>query len=355
MDKNKKEDIKSTKASSGVPTQQTSQPSVTMYLPSQQEITESALWSQRFETASTFQQPLFKKWAKWYEDMYAYVSKRPGTAPWRSGVYLPIIASKIWDLIARFIQYRPGWEVSIRSLPVNVLSKESFDTYMEDMNKKLEKVKMALDYDYDCPIREEPIQDELLGPMLDAAVTGQGLGRVPYVARKTDYVSHPTDGKEFVDYSKEVVTTAQEGYNDFQGVNIFNLFIAPQSKGLQKAPWFIIHQFVPKYELEQDGKYKNLQFVAGNATNEFAQYEASRNRLVNSQDVNVLDTTTDMDEASVEAGLECKDDSLAVQSQRDEADINTIVRRFGLSGELRKVFVCRRMVILRILLIFSRQ
>jgi len=42
----------------------------------------------------------------------------------------------------------------------------------------------------------------------------------------------------------------------------------------------------------------------------------------------------DMDEASVEAGLECKDDSLAVQSQRDEADINTIVRRFGLSGEL---------------------
>ena len=163
MDKNKKEDIKGTKASSGVPTQQTSQPSVTMYLPSQQEITESALWSQRFETASTFQQPLFKKWAKWYEDMYAYVSKRPGAAPWRSGVYLPIIASKIWDLIARFIQYRPGWEVSIRSLPVNVLSKESFDTYMEDMNKKLEKVKMALDYDYDCPIREEPIQDELLG------------------------------------------------------------------------------------------------------------------------------------------------------------------------------------------------
>ena len=33
-----------------------------------------------------------------------------------------------------------------------------------------------------------------------------------------------------------------------------------------------------------------------------------------------------MDEASVEAGLECKDDSLAVQSQKDEADINTIVR-----------------------------
>lgn len=33
-------------------------------------------------------------------------------------------------------------------------------------------------------------------------------------------------------------------------------------------------------------------------------------------------------------GLACADPSLAVQSQRDEADINTIVRRFGLSGQL---------------------
>jgi hypothetical protein len=41
-----------------------------------------------------------------------------------------------------------------------------------------------------------------------------------------------------------------------------------------------------------------------------------------------------MDDVSRETGLECKDDSLAVQSARDETDINTIVRRFGLTGEL---------------------
>lgn len=40
----------------------------------------------------------------------------------------------------------------------------------------------------------------------------------------------------------------------------------------------------------------------------------------------------DMDEVSKETGLECKDDSRAVQSQAEEADINTIVRRFGLTG-----------------------
>lgn len=37
---------------------------------------------------------------------------------------------------------------------------------------------------------------------------------------------------------------------------------------------------------------------------------------------------------SVASGLECKDPSLAVQSQKEEADINEIVRRFGLTGKL---------------------
>lgn len=37
---------------------------------------------------------------------------------------------------------------------------------------------------------------------------------------------------------------------------------------------------------------------------------------------------------SNETGLFCSDDSLAVQSAKEECDINTIVRRFGLTGEL---------------------
>lgn len=42
----------------------------------------------------------------------------------------------------------------------------------------------------------------------------------------------------------------------------------------------------------------------------------------------------DMNEASDESALRCEDESLAVQSARDETDINTIVKRFGLTGEL---------------------
>ena len=42
----------------------------------------------------------------------------------------------------------------------------------------------------------------------------------------------------------------------------------------------------------------------------------------------------DVNEASDASGLCCEDPSLAQQHAKDECDINTIVRRFGLTGEL---------------------
>lgn len=42
----------------------------------------------------------------------------------------------------------------------------------------------------------------------------------------------------------------------------------------------------------------------------------------------------DVDAASAEVGLTCDDPSLAIQSAEEESNINTIVRRFGLTGEL---------------------
>lgn len=42
----------------------------------------------------------------------------------------------------------------------------------------------------------------------------------------------------------------------------------------------------------------------------------------------------DRDAASVESGLECKDPSLTQQQFAEDADINTIVRRFGITGKL---------------------
>jgi len=42
----------------------------------------------------------------------------------------------------------------------------------------------------------------------------------------------------------------------------------------------------------------------------------------------------DMALASQESGLECKDPSLAQQHMKDECDINVLVERFGVTGQL---------------------
>lgn len=41
--------------------------------------------------------------------------------------------------------------------------------------------------------------------------------------------------------------------------------------------------------------------------------------------------------ASVESGLKCKPESKTVQSQKKDSDINVIVKRFGLTGQLPQV------------------
>lgn len=254
-----------------------------------EERQRAAKWQKRFELASSHQEPLFKKWSKWYEDMYAYVNGK-NVAPWKSKVYMPIIASKVWDLISRFVQYRPGWEVSVRQLPVNILSSEKFDEYMKEATEKIEKIKLSLDHDYDNPLNEEPIQDELLGAMLDACVTGQGFGRVRYAHQESKYRERlKVDGN--IDFSKEKLTTAKEGYNTFESVNAFNMFFSPFAKGLQKSPWIIVHDFVPKSDLEEGSiEYKNLDKIkAGGVSNQFAQYDSARNRLISTQDVTTLD------------------------------------------------------------------
>lgn len=42
----------------------------------------------------------------------------------------------------------------------------------------------------------------------------------------------------------------------------------------------------------------------------------------------------DQEQASVESGLHCRDKSRALQSQAQDADINVIVKRFGVTGQL---------------------
>jgi hypothetical protein len=47
----------------------------------------------------------------------------------------------------------------------------------------------------------------------------------------------------------------------------------------------------------------------------------------------------DADAVSLETGLACPEDTLTQQHDKDEADINVLVRRFGITGELPQVTV----------------
>ena len=57
-------------------------------------------------------------------------------------------------------------------------------------------------------------------------------------------------------------------------------------------------------------------------------------RFYDSQGCFAFSFAYDVDAASDESGLRCEDHSLARQEFAEEVDINTIVKRFGLGGEL---------------------
>lgn len=257
-----------------------------------QEEARGAFWKTRFGVAETNQQPMHAKWGDWYKQMYAGVESSD-MAAWRSKVFLPIIAGKVWDLIARFIQYKPGWDVSIRSIPKS-MDTSKYAQYVTEMNVKYDKVKLKMDYDYDNPLRDTPIQDELQSVMLDATVTGTGLARVPYDTKIVEDKEHVQRG-EMLDMSLEQITTTHQGYNGFEAVNIFNFYKSPGGKSLQGSGWIIIKDYVALSELQRRANYKNLDRIKGGGVSDAtAQYQKTKNLILSNPDQVSLDDTLNL-------------------------------------------------------------
>ena len=265
-----------------------------------QEEARGQFWKTRFGVAETNQQPMQRKWGEWYKQMYAGI-EASDMAAWRSKVFLPIIAGKVWDLIARFIQYKPGWDVSIRSVPES-MPNEKYAQYVTKMNEKYDKVKLKMDYDYDNPLRDTPIQDELQSVMLDATVCGTGIARIPYDNKLVEDKEHVQRG-DMVDISLEQITTSHKGFNGFEAVNIFNFYRAPGGKTLQGSGWIIVKDYVALSELQGRDNYKNLdKITGGNVSDRTAQYQKSKNLILANPDQVSLDTTLNLVET-----YECHD------------------------------------------------
>ncbi len=236
--------------------------------------TSAETWEGRYKSASGNQAKMFKRFSNWYDSLYAVVGVTP--SPWRSKMYVPVLARQTWALIAKFLTLKPGFEVRVVD-----------DAYNDDqIEEKAQKAQKKLEYDYNNPYLDESIRDKLFCTLLDAVVTGTGLAKVPWCVK--DKVTYKRKAKSdgTWDLTQEEKTTRKIGYNDLEPVNIFNVFVSSSATNLYKAPWIIIKEFKTLAELKAADVYKNIDKLGGSTSydEEMATYNYSRNRLMNEQD-----------------------------------------------------------------------
>ena len=255
---------------------------------SSQVKTSSDTWKERYDIAVNNQETMFKKFSDWYKLMYATVDDT-NIALWRSKVFIPILAGKAWNLISKFVGLKPGFEVALRNPDTS-----------NDVQKEMARImQLKLEYDYDNPSLDEPIRDKMINCLVDAVVTGTGFAKVPWHVKTKKRHERIIGEDGTVDLTKEKVIESKYGCNDLVPVNIFNVFIAPGSTNLYKAPWIIIKEYKTIEQLKamntSEKIYNNLDQLenARVDADQFAQYKKSRNRLTNDQDPIVTDKTVD--------------------------------------------------------------
>lgn len=260
------------------------------------EAPRASIWSSRFKEAESNQNELFTKFERFYDIMYAVHSTK-NMAPWRSKVYIPILASKAWDIISKFVGVMPGFEVNIRD-ETPITPEE-----MEDIRDRQERAEEKLKFDWNNPLLDDPISTKLFDGLMDGIVTGTGVWKVPWrVMTEKQYARPIEEDGISVDTSKEIVREIVQGCNDIEPVNIFNFFIEPSATSLQKANWVIIRDYVPLYTLKSRNKedgveiYKNLDKIDTFRSPEsgtFADRNKARNRLLGIEDSVGSDETTE--------------------------------------------------------------
>lgn len=252
--------------------------------------TSTEIWSTRYEKAASDQTQMFDKFNEWYKLMYAVRDDR-NIAKWRSKIHIPILSTKAWNMVSKFVQQEPGFEITIRN-------EDDEELDIHEIEEIADKVQRKMEYDYHNPELAEPIRDKLNACLLDAVVTGTGLAKIPWVTKKKKIYSHPTN-KDGVDYTKDKVTSFTLGYNDIEPVNIFNVFMAPSATSLQNSPWVIITEWKTLAQLKAVNEnydanvYTNLDKLVGvkSEADRFAQHKKARQNLTAEQDFIMADET----------------------------------------------------------------
>lgn len=252
---------------------------------------KATTWQNRYNRAASDQTKMFDKFNEWYKMMYAIRDDR-NTAKWRSKVHIPLLSTKAWNMVSKFIQQEPGFEVTVRN-------EDADDLPIDELEKIADKVQRKLEYDYHNPELPEPMRDKLNAPLVDAVVTGTGLAKVPWVTKRKKLFKHASSRSGEIDYERDEVTTYPIGYNDLEPVNIFNVFIAPSATSLQEAPWVIISERKTLAQLRAVNAsygvevYKNLDSLKDvkSTPDRFAEQKKARQNLTTEIDPYVADET----------------------------------------------------------------
>lgn len=246
-------------------------------------------WRSRYGIAVKNQEAMYTKFAAWYDLMYAHMNSSK-YALWRSKVFLPIIPSKAWAMVAKMTSFKPGWEIGLYGEALN-------DPKAQD---KADKAQWKLEHDWDNPYFDESMPEKLFAPLVDATVTGTGIAKIPWCFEdKTRFEKYINESTGELDPTKDVKIQSGNGYNELIPHDILATFIAPGAKNLYSAAWVILEDWITYDQLNDENEaaggkfYHNLPKVKDlKAENDqFAQQKRSRRQLVSTDDPITSDTT----------------------------------------------------------------
>lgn len=252
----------------------------------------ASVWQTRFENRKNKMQRLFEDAQKYYDIMYA-VQNTSKISPWKSKVYVPVLASKAWDLISRMSDVVPLFNVTIKNELEIDDGTGQFRT-PEVVLERQKRIEAKLHYDYNCS-GDEPMKLRVFDPLVDCVVAGTGYAYAPWVLEDKKVKGRRFDENGMMDNENVVTKKTATGHNDFRGINFFNVFPA-DADSFYEAPYLIVRGYKPLVDMKKRGIYENLEDVNTdvNEDMDFEQYNVSRNRVVNEEDRTNRDESVEM-------------------------------------------------------------
>jgi len=248
------------------------------------------IWNTRFTRTESNQENLFKKISKYYDIMYA-VQNTDNVAPWRAKIYVPIMASKAWDLISRLSSVLPYFKTRVQNEMMFDAEKGKI-VIPEDVINKQQRIDSKLYYDYSYG-QDEPMKLKVFDTMLDAVVAGTGFAKAYWYYGDKKKYSRDYDINGMVkDMGKEKVTTMKHGQNTFEPINFFNVFVGDNATSFAKAKYVIVRHFKPIEDIKANPNYKNVDLLSDTQVKgNFDTYNQARNRVVNANKAEENDET----------------------------------------------------------------